>query len=261
MVGIYKITSPSGKVYIGQSWNIAKRKGVYKRIDCKDQVKIYNSLVKYGWEAHSFEIIHELSGDVLQQDLDKWETYYWSKCKAEGLDLLNLREPGMGGKFSEETKKKMSLSMVGNSNAKGYRHTEETKNLISKANVGRVKPEEVRRRLSESYKGKSKSDETKKKMSLAKSGIKYKVLECPHCGKCGGINNMKRFHFDNCITITGVSRGKKPTEGTRRKMSEAKVGKARPKVTCPHCGKVGGAPNMKRYRFDRCSSFENKVTE
>lgn len=23
-------------------------------------------------------------------------------------------------------------------------------------------------------------------------------IECPHCGKIGGSNNMKRWHFDNC---------------------------------------------------------------
>jgi hypothetical protein len=27
---------------------------------------------------------------------------------------------------------------------------------------------------------------------------KYKTVICPHCGKEGGIINMKRYHFDNC---------------------------------------------------------------
>jgi len=35
MIGIYKITSPSNKVYIGQSINIEKRFKSYKRYDCK----------------------------------------------------------------------------------------------------------------------------------------------------------------------------------------------------------------------------------
>ncbi len=35
VVGIYKITSPSGKVYIGQSVDIEKRFKTYLRCSCK----------------------------------------------------------------------------------------------------------------------------------------------------------------------------------------------------------------------------------
>ena len=56
MVGIYKITSPSNKVYIGQSIDIEKRFSYYKRLSCKQQSKVYNSILKYGYENHVFEI-------------------------------------------------------------------------------------------------------------------------------------------------------------------------------------------------------------
>ena len=48
MIGIYKITSPNNKVYIGQSVDIEKRLKRYKNLNCKKQSKIYNSLNKYG---------------------------------------------------------------------------------------------------------------------------------------------------------------------------------------------------------------------
>jgi hypothetical protein len=48
MIGIYKITSPSKKVYIGQSVNIEKRKYFYEIGNCKKQIKLYNSIKKYG---------------------------------------------------------------------------------------------------------------------------------------------------------------------------------------------------------------------
>lgn len=57
MIGIYKITNPNGKIYIGQSTNIDKRFYRYKRLECKGQIKLYNSLKKYGWDAHIIEII------------------------------------------------------------------------------------------------------------------------------------------------------------------------------------------------------------
>ena len=59
MIGIYKITSPSGKVYIGQSRNIENRFLQYKNKHCRFQFRLYNSFNKYGVENHVFEIIEE----------------------------------------------------------------------------------------------------------------------------------------------------------------------------------------------------------
>jgi predicted GIY-YIG superfamily endonuclease len=44
MIGIYKITSPTNKVYIGQSLDIEKRFVNYKGLFCKQQTKLYNCL-------------------------------------------------------------------------------------------------------------------------------------------------------------------------------------------------------------------------
>ena len=44
-VGIYKIINPVGKVYIGQSLDIDKRIDYYKKMRCKDQPLLYNSLL------------------------------------------------------------------------------------------------------------------------------------------------------------------------------------------------------------------------
>ena len=57
MVGIYKITNPSGKIYIGQSVNIDNRISSYKNLKCKNQTKLYRSLLKYTFENHIFEIL------------------------------------------------------------------------------------------------------------------------------------------------------------------------------------------------------------
>ena len=60
MVGIYKITSPSGRVYIGQSVNIEKRFLSYsKLLRCKTQIKLFRSFLKYGVINHIFETIEE----------------------------------------------------------------------------------------------------------------------------------------------------------------------------------------------------------
>ena len=58
MVGIYKITSPSNKIYVGKSIDLDERKKNYKYEGRrKKQHKLNNSINKYGWENHLFEII------------------------------------------------------------------------------------------------------------------------------------------------------------------------------------------------------------
>jgi len=58
-------------------------------------------------------------------------------------------------------------------------------------------------------------------------------ITCPHCNKSGGSTNMKRYHFDNCKTIS---------QKTNKQ----------PIITCPHCHKQGGSGVMKRWHFDNC---------
>lgn len=123
MIGIYKITSPSNKVYIGQSWNIERRKEEHRR--AYNKCRIHYSIKKYGWLAHNFEIVHEFSDNITQEELDKFEVYYWKNIKDSGIIMLNTREPGIGGRHSEDTKSKMKISR------KNQVFTEETKRKIS----------------------------------------------------------------------------------------------------------------------------------
>lgn len=57
--GIYKIISPSGKIYIGQSSNIDGRWEQYEKYPSSyiGQTRLYNSIKKYGYENHKLEIV------------------------------------------------------------------------------------------------------------------------------------------------------------------------------------------------------------
>lgn len=85
IIGIYKITSPSNKIYIGQSKNIKSRIKNYEKLRCKSQTKLYNSLRKYRFENHTIEIIEQCSIEKLN-DL---EIYYISlyNCCSTGLNI------------------------------------------------------------------------------------------------------------------------------------------------------------------------------
>lgn len=108
---VYKITSPSGKIYIGSTYQkIDKRWNVYKNLSCKTQCKLYRSLKKYGPEAHVFEIIWEGPSE----NRFKLERFYGDLF--EVLDRrkgLNLKLPGyedVPAIYSEESKEKSSKS-------------------------------------------------------------------------------------------------------------------------------------------------------
>lgn len=113
MVGVYKIQSPSGKIYIGQSWQVEHRIGSYGRNHIKRQPKLFNSIKKYGLKCHKIEILHELPPDVSQSVLDNYEVIYMQVHKECGFDLLNIREGGSRGKHSDESKKRMTVSQTG----------------------------------------------------------------------------------------------------------------------------------------------------
>lgn len=158
MVGIYKITSPTGKVYIGQSWKIKERKWRYAGLACKRQTKLYSSLISHGWPAHKFEIIHEFPENTTQAELDYYEILYWQNHIDSGFEMLNLKKPGSHGKHSAETVEKMKggvgskghrwglseeqknkhrVAMIGNKNCVGRKLSEETKRKIG---LGNKKP-------------------------------------------------------------------------------------------------------------------------
>lgn len=85
--GIYKITSPNGKIYVGQSKNIYNRWLYYKQLKCKNQKYLYHSLKKYGYNNHILEII-----EICEQiHLNERELYYINlfDCLNTGLNLVH----------------------------------------------------------------------------------------------------------------------------------------------------------------------------
>jgi group I intron endonuclease len=133
MVGIYKIASPSGKVYIGQSWDVLQRRRYYRHIRCVHQPKLYSSLVKHGWDSHTFEIVQVLPSDITQEVLNKYEIFYWQQHIDCGFEMMNVKEPGSMGKHSRGTIEKLKARVL------SPRSLEHSAN-ISKAKQGIPQP-------------------------------------------------------------------------------------------------------------------------
>lgn len=108
--GIYKITSPTGKIYIGQSEDIKSRFRNYKTTSSDGQPRLHRSLKKYGWFHHVFEIIEECSTDELLCRERHWQDFY----NVLGEKGLNCKLTECGDKkqiWVKESKEKLSNTL------------------------------------------------------------------------------------------------------------------------------------------------------
>jgi len=103
MIGIYKITNPKGKIYIGQSIDIDRRFNEYKKLLCNQSKKLYNSLKKYSPNLHKFEILEECN----MNELSDKEEYYILKYNSHinGLNIKVASKPSWTGKKRPEHSK------------------------------------------------------------------------------------------------------------------------------------------------------------
>jgi group I intron endonuclease len=185
MIGIYKITNPKGKIYIGQSVNIESRKRVYSYFNSyKNSIGpvLTNSFKKYSWKNHIFEIIEECSIEQLNERETYWKQYYLNQMNGDWKQVMfcNLHDTG-GGPLSKKTKQKISQNKIGTSGyPKGVKRPKEfgekisshpTRNKkISDGNKGKLKPqigqilqgipltEQHKKNISNSSKGKTRNN-------------------------------------------------------------------------------------------------------
>jgi len=179
MIGIYKITSPSNRVYIGQSVNIQKRFITYKNLRCKTQTKLYNSFLKYGVEKHYFEVIEECNIETLNERERHYQDFY--DVLNHGLNCRLTTTLDKSGYLCDLTK----LKLKGRKNHfKGKKHSAESINKMIFSSTGKFHTEKTKIKLSIIRKGKSnyklgtkQTEETKSKISL---GCKGKKLSEKH---------------------------------------------------------------------------------
>jgi len=124
---------------------------------------------------------------------------------------------------TDKRRESMSIVMVGNTNAKGYKHTDVARKKISEANKGRKHTEETKRKLSEAMKGNTYakgficSEETRKRRSEAAKGRVY-----PKGRICTEETRRK---------LSRASKGRKHTKETKEKIRQANLGKKRPELS------------------------------
>lgn len=150
LCGIYMITSPSGKIYIGQALDIYMRWDHYMGLHCNRQPKLYASFKKYGVENHKFEIAETCMEDQLNEREIYFIKFYDTFNTLHGL---NLQSGGHNGRHAEETKIKIRNSHIG----KIISNESKEKNRI--AHLGKKQSlETIEKRVSK-FRGKKQTQE------------------------------------------------------------------------------------------------------
>lgn len=171
--GIYCIKNIlDNKRYIGYSKNIDVRKNKHfwkLKNNAHENQYLQNAWNKYEENNFVFEIIDLFPSDIILLKLMEiyFIAYYNSFCDDGGG--YNLTRGGEGSFWSEESRKKISVSRT------GVKATAETIQRLSESHIGLQASEEARRNMSIAKKGKPSgwipTDEDRKRMSLRMMGF------------------------------------------------------------------------------------------
>ena len=191
---IYKLTSPSGKSYIGQTSNFRMRCHSHK--SSSHCTRLFSAIKKHGFDSFSHQI---LESGLSDEQANYLEEKYIKDHKTLHPNGYNLTTGGMSSKHSDESKK-----------------------LISLAQKGRVKSELEIRKISESNRGKVKSDECKEKKRIANIG---KKMSPEAIAKTAAANTGRKMSAEHKEKLRAFHTGRKASDETKAKMSAARKGR------------------------------------
>ena len=180
---VYRHIFPNGKSYIG----ITCAKPVSRRwrggSGYKGQPKIYNAILKYGWENTEHEILVDNVTFSMAKKLERKFIKEYNSIK-KGYNITEGGEGTKGKKCSEETKAKISAANKGKPNLNGTNNLKKYQKEYGSWNKGKKLKGEHYRKIVEERK-KRCNKERKKRNQRKRHKEDY---HCTAHRVCGRIN-------------------------------------------------------------------------
>jgi group I intron endonuclease len=208
---MYKLTNKvNGKSYIGQTIRPIhirlEEHRTGKSIGCR---AIYNAIQFYGWDA--FDIDWYYCPD---EDLNKHEKWMVNLMGTLAPGGYNLKEGGgSGGKYSDETKQKMSEAQLGKKQNEEHRQKRREAQLGEKNHrYGKTLSDDHKQKMSEALRG-EKHPRSKRIYQYELNGTfidsfesteeagRYLKKECSSIGKCARGRRKTAYNFKWSFTM------------------------------------------------------------
>lgn len=194
--GIYSIVHvDSGKVYVGQALNIARR--IYRHyLSTSNCVRLSRAIQCYGWDSFEVKLLERVDDISLLDEREQHFIDFFHAADSDiGYNICPLVSSHKGVPHTAESKAKISAALKGKPKSLSYRLSQmghpvseearakiraarigkplsdEHRIEISKANLGRQFSDEHRANLSAALMGHSVSAETRAKLSRDRIGL------------------------------------------------------------------------------------------
>lgn len=138
---VYLYESPSGKYYVGQTFEESKRRKAFLTKTKYAGIKIDRARLKYGTINFKYTVLFRQTFNSIDEGykiLDSLEQYYINKYDSyiHGYNMtLGGSKDFRGHKVTEEFKENCRKRMTINNPFKGSKHNAETKKIISEKNT------------------------------------------------------------------------------------------------------------------------------
>lgn len=192
--GIYKLVCVNNsKVYIGKSVNLYKRLNKHKNCSISHTGKgfLQNAILKHGWSSFTVEILEVVENFDKSKDNDKLlerEAYYIelfdSTNRDKGYNLCKFSTDGTGIPLTEEHKEKIRQAKL------GKLHSEDHVKKLREGKLNNPMSQESREKLRQFNSGKTMSNESKERMRNSKLGRKHSEETKEKIRQ----SNLKRFN-------------------------------------------------------------------
>ena len=211
---VYKHTCPNGKVYIGITKQQPEKRWKKKGQGYRKNKHFYSAILKYGWNNIKHDILFSnLTLEEASQKEIELISYYKSNQREYGYNRALGGRVNSGFTISKETRQKISKSLKGKSITYKRVVSEELKQRLRVANLGKKASPETREKISKSNKGKHRSETTKQLIREREQSKVENILQVDLNGNIinifNSIHEASRKTNIDATKICAVCKGKR----------------------------------------------------